>query len=128
MSPLPSVLRKDDMPNPFDDYINSLEGQTDVDPLAVVRDLRELHTQEISTREEKINQLTGVVAEKDDAIVKKDADISKWKAKNFDLVQQIPNPNEPHNSPSNKGDEKPIGSEISIGNLFKPEVRKRHGL
>lgn len=115
------------MPNPFDEYINGLEGNENINPLEVVRDLRELHTQELSTREEKINQLNGTVAERDTTITAKDEEIRKWKAKNFDLAMEIPGNNTNPDTRANAGD-KPDSSTIKISDLFKPDVRNRHGL
>lgn len=117
------------MPNPFDDYINSLEGKTDVDPLAVVRDLRELHTQEIGTREAKISELDSFIAKRDETIADQANEITKQKSKNFDLAMQIPSVTDTQQqNQNNNSDEKPPGGAIKISDLFKPEVRKRHGL
>lgn len=115
------------MPNPFDEYINNLEGQSNIDPLEVVRDLRKLHTQEIGTREAKIEELNGSVAERDTTLSAKDDEIKKWKAKNFDLAMQIPDTkNIPGNQPVD--DSKPDAGTIKIADLFKSNVRNRHGL
>jgi hypothetical protein len=115
------------MPNPFDEYINKLEGKSDIDPLAVVRDLRELHTQELGTREAKITELTGSVAEKDTIIIELGQEITVQKAKNYDLVNEIPNPAD-QNVNHDNDDSKPDPSSIKIADLFKPNVRNRHGL
>lgn len=116
------------MSNPFDDYINKLEGQTEVDPLTIVRDLRGIHTQELSTREAKIQELNGAIAEKDSAITEGEKELLRQKARNFDLISDIPNPNDVKNA--NKVDEpgKPDAATIKIADLFKPNVRNRHGL
>lgn len=111
----------------FDEYINSLEGKGDIDPLAVARDLHELHTHEVTTREAKIEQLNGSIAEKDAAISARDQEVTKYKAMNLDLVMQIPG-NQTHDDPAPVEGEKPSGASIKISDLFTPEVRKRHGL
>lgn len=120
-------LREIDMPNPFDEYINSLEGQTEVDPLTIARDLREIHTQELSTREAKITELNGTVAERDGSVSKLSAELTAQKARNFDLVSEIPSRDQV-NSQSDSDDEKPDASTIKIADLFNPNVRTRHGL
>ena len=123
-----SDLRNGIMPNPFDEYINKLEGNDSIDPLVVVRDLRELHAQELSTREEKINELNGTVADRDTTITAKDDEIRKWKAKNFDLAMAIPGDTSNNPDPRANDGGKPDSSSIKISDLFKPEVRRRHGL
>lgn len=115
------------MSKAFDDYINNLEGKSEIDPLEVVRDLRKLHTEELSTREEKITQLDGTIAEKDSSLTAKDEEIRKWKAKNFDLAMQIPSDN-PNPDRHGNADDKPDPASIKISDIFKPEVRRRHGL
>ena len=114
------------MPNPFDEYINNLEGRTDVDPLTVVKELRQIHDQELSTREAKIQELNGTVAERDGNINKLNTELTMQKARNFDLVSEIPNRNQEDNQPNN-GDEKPDPASIKIADLFKPNIRSRHG-
>lgn len=125
--PLSSDVREVDMPNPFDEYINSLEGQTEVDPLTIARDLRDIHTQELSTREAKITELNGAVAERDGSVTKLSAELTAQKARNFDLVSEIPSRDQV-NSQSDSDDEKPDASTIKIADLFNPNVRTRHGL
>lgn len=110
----------------FDEYINSLEGQSDIDPLVVAQKLSELHTQELGTREAKIELLNNDIAAKDTAISDRDREVTKYKAMNLDLVMQIPSSDNP--TPKPVEGERPSGSTIKIGDLFTKEVRKRHGL
>lgn len=112
----------------FDDYIKNLEGQENVDPTIVALNLGELHVQELSTREAKINELNESVAGRDAELGKRDQDIAKWKAMNFDLAMQIPGQGANSNEPNADSDEKPNGSNITIGDLFTDKVRNRHGL
>jgi hypothetical protein len=74
----------------FSDYIDGLEGQTELDPLKIAHDLHNLYEQDVTTRDAKITELTDSIAERDSKITKADADIIAWKAKNFDLVMQLP--------------------------------------
>lgn len=113
--------------NPIEEYINSLEGKADLDPLAIARDLRELHMQEISTREATIEKLTGDVAAKDNTITERDSEITKWKAKNFELAMQIPDSNNPQEN-TRQEDVKPGGSNIQVSDLFNKSVRNRNPL
>lgn len=112
------------MSNPIEDYINSLEGKTELDPLSIARDLRELSTQEISTREAKITELSSTVAEKDTALAAKDSEITTWKAKNFDLAMQIPG--QQQQEVERDENVKPNGANIQVSDLFNKGVRERH--
>lgn len=74
----------------FDEYINSLEGKTDLDPVKIAHDLHDIYTQDVSSRDAKIEELNGTIAEKDSAVTAAQGEIQTWKAKNFDLAMQIP--------------------------------------
>lgn len=74
----------------FDEYINSLDGQENLDPLKIAHDLHEIYSHDITTRDAKINELNGTVTEKDSAITVAAEEIQNWKARNFDLALQIP--------------------------------------
>ena len=92
----------------FDDYINGLEGKTELDPLTIAADLTRLHNEEVSTRESKIEEQNGIIAERDSSIATMDKEIDRWKAKNYDLSMQVPGAtqptgNEPHNESSIDG-------------------------
>lgn len=112
------------MGNPIEDYINGLDGKSDLDPLAIARDMRELHLREVSTREAKIEIQTGIIAEKDDAITKLSEDNTKWKAMNLDLAMQLPGSDAPKTT--RQDDEKPNGANIQVSDLFNKEARNRH--
>ena len=98
----------------FDDYINGLEGQENIDPLEVASKLHELHNEEIGTSTAKIEELNGTIAERDSVVAERDTEIQKWKAKNFDLAMQIPGQSSPRveNEPTDN-------SGISVDDLFK---------
>jgi hypothetical protein len=74
----------------FDDYINSLEGRDDVDPLTIARDLHELYNEDVTTRDAKIQELSGTIAEKDSAFSVVTDELTRQKARNFDLAMQLP--------------------------------------
>ena len=78
----------------FEDYINSLDGQENLDLTEVVAEMAKLHNEEIggvaSTGNAKIEQLTSQLTEKDTAVAERDAEISRVKAANWDLVNRIP--------------------------------------
>lgn len=74
----------------FEEYINSLEGQSELDVSTVVQELHKLHKQEIGIGAAKIEQLTGQIATANTTIAEKDGEISRVKAANWDLVNQIP--------------------------------------
>lgn len=101
----------------FDDYINGLEGKTDVNPLEVASSLLELHNQEIGTHVAKIDQLNGIVAEKDVAYTKLDGELSMQKARNFDLAMQIPGAVNP--SAGGPNPTRADGGSITIDDLFQ---------
>ena len=74
----------------FSEYIDSLEGRDDLDPLKIAQDLHDLYTQDVTTRDAKIEELTGAIAERDSAIQAAADEVTNWKARNFDLALQIP--------------------------------------
>ena len=74
----------------FTDYINSLEGKQDIDPVVVAATLMELHNEEIGTAEAKIAKLETDLNDGTTAIAERDNSIRDLKAKNWDLVNSIP--------------------------------------
>lgn len=109
----------------FDEYITNLEGESTIDPLKVAGDLHGLYTQDIGTREAKIAELNAKIDADKQAMLAKDVEITRWKAKNFDLAMSIPSTTEPVTNQSEDG-QKPTGANIRIKDLFDPNVRKRH--
>lgn len=74
----------------FSDYISSLEGKENLDPLVIASTLLELHNEEMSTADSKIASLNEAITEKDTSIANRDAEIQAQKAKNWDLAQRVP--------------------------------------
>jgi hypothetical protein len=74
----------------FEEFINSLDDQAELDVAEVVANLAKLHNEEISTSTAKINSMQTTLTEREKAIADRDAEISKAKAANWDLVNQIP--------------------------------------
>lgn len=97
----------------IDDYLNSLEGKENLDPLEVARELHGLHNQEIGTREAKIEELNSTIAERDNAIAESFAELTRQKAKNFDLAMQIPG-----SKPADSTKDEPDSSNVTIDDLF----------
>jgi len=75
----------------FEDYITSLEGRDDVS-VEIVAELAKFHNEDLSTSSAKIEQLNSQLSEKDTAIAAKDSELNAAKAANWDLVNQIPAP------------------------------------
>lgn len=98
----------------FDDYISTLDGQDNLDPLVIVSKLSELHNEEIGTYVAKIDTQKGEIETQIEAFERVNNELTKQKADNLDLVmaQQI-----------GTGDNKNTGAEIvgptTIDDLFK---------
>lgn len=101
-----------------DDYINSLDGQNDLSLPEVAGKLLELHNAEMGTATAKIESLTASNAEKDSTIAARDGEITQWKARNWDLLNQIPANNPESNPQKNDGDGKPDASQITFDDLM----------
>lgn len=110
------------MSNSFSEYISSLEGQEDINPVEVARRLSELHDDEVSTRDAKISQLNNEIVARDSTISNRESEILRWKAKNLDLVMELPAAGigEP---PATQDDIRPDGASITIDHILK-SVRK----
>ena len=102
----------------FDEYINSLEGQDELDPVKIAQDLHDIYTQDVTTRDAKIAELTGVIAERDTAIQTAADDVRNWKAKNFDLAMQIPSNPVNNGSVLDENDPEIDPSTLTIDDLF----------
>lgn len=110
----------------FDEYISGLEGRTDIDPLEVARDLLGLHNAEISTREAKINQQSGYIAERDETIKNRETDIANLKASNYDLTLMIPAAVNDTNveTPTGADDRGIDSATITLDDLFESPIRR----
>lgn len=99
----------------FDDYINSLEGKTDISIENVVSDLLNIHNEEVGIANAKITDLDSQIAGNVSAIAEREAEIQRVKAKNWDLANQIPaNVTEE----TDQGEGLPDGSRITIDDLL----------
>lgn len=107
----------------IDDYINGLDGKTDLDPLEIARDLSKLHKDEIEPVEAKVAELNTVIADKDQKLSEAKAETQKFKALNFDLSLQIPSDTR---HIDNNNDEKPNGGVITTKDLFSEKVRRNN--
>lgn len=104
-----------------EDYINSLDGQENLDITEVVSTLHQLHTQETDTMQSKIASQEATIAQNTTDIAARDADIVKWKAKNWDLVNAVP-ASGGGNAPEPKTDPEsglPDSSVITLDDMFK---------
>ena len=88
----------------FDDYVNGLEGKENLDPLEVVKELHNLHNQEIGTWEASVKTRNETIAERDSQLEAANNEVTKFKAMNLDLTLQLPG--------STKGQEEPKNQEI----------------
>lgn len=103
-----------------DDYINSLDGQENLDITEVVAELAKLHNEEVTTQEAKIVELSTANENYVNTIAEKDGEITQWKAKNWDLVNQLPAEGQRDNQ--SKIDENtglPNASNITLDNMFQ---------
>lgn len=103
-----------------DDYINSLDGQENLDITEVVAELAKLHNEEVTTRDAKIAELTTSNETHVNTIAEKDGEITQWKAKNWDLVNQLPADGQTGNqSTTDENTGLPNASNITLDNMFQ---------
>src|SRR5678809_1582597 len=102
----------------LEEYIESLAGKEGLDPIMVATDLLGLHNEEIGVREAKIEELNGSIVDRDKTLASKDAEITGWKAKNYDLFLQIPGTNQQEEFNKEK-EEEVNNANITIDDLFK---------
>lgn len=108
------------------DYINSLEGQVDLDPIKIAKDLSELHKSEYEPVVAKVEQLTSTIATKDQQIADAQREISEQKALNFDLTMQLPGQDQGDNKPDTVSGKESGDPRITVADLFSPDVRKHN--
>lgn len=100
-----------------EDYINSLDGQENLDLPVVVGEILKLHNEEIGTATAKIGQLEDSVTAHVGTIAERDRALSDAKAANWDLVNRIPNTeNQPE--PEKQENGLPDGSVITLDDLI----------
>ena len=108
------------------DYINSLEGQTDLDPIKIAKDLSELHKSEYEPVVAKVEQLTSTITAKDQQIADAQREISEQKALNFDLTMQLPGQDQGDNKPENASSKESGDPRITGADLFNENVPKHN--
>ena len=105
----------------FEDYINSLDGQENLDVTEVVSNMHRLYNEETETMTSKIASQESAITAANEAIAARDSDIQKWKAKNWDLVNSVPvsgggNAPEPQ---KNEATGLPDSASITLDDMFK---------
>lgn len=108
-----------------DDFINGLEGKTDLDPTEIAKTLYQLHKEEIEPVSAKVSQLENSLSEKDQEIANAQSEISKQKAMNYDLTMQLPGQELEDDSTA---EHKSGNPNVTIADLFSENVRKRNPL
>jgi hypothetical protein len=102
------------------DYISSLEGKENIDPVVIASTLLELHNEEMGFAESKIASLEtsnqGITSE----IAERDQKITELKAKNWDLANRVPSENGNDLTPKNSDEDKDA-TEITFDDFFKEE-------
>lgn len=99
------------------EYISSLEGKENIDPLVIASTLLELHNEEISTADSKIASLETTIAENQKIISERDIALRDQKAKNWDLVNRVP----AENSGSQEDPNKPDVRDATFDDFFQKE-------
>lgn len=107
-----------------DDYINSLDGQENLDVAEVASKLLELHNEEIGTATAKISTLSDALSAKDATIAEKVGELSVVKAQNWDLVNQLPVSNKANAAGENQGNEKPDPGTINFDDVLYADTNK----
>jgi predicted nucleic acid-binding Zn-ribbon protein len=74
----------------FEDFVISLDGQTDLSVTDVVAQLHKLHNEEVSIGSAKIQTLTDQLTEKNTALAETESQLKDAKSANWDLVNRIP--------------------------------------
>lgn len=99
-----------------DDYVSSLEGKDNLDPVVIASTLLELHNTEMGIATSKIASLETTLSDKDKLIADKDIAIRDAKAANWDLVNRVPvdNDNKTPN-PANDNGTTPTMEEVLYG-------------
>lgn len=92
----------------FDEYINSLEGQENLDLTEVVANLVKLHTEEVghvtTTSSAMIDELNTKLGEKDALVAEKEQELTRAQADNWKLANQIPSSAFEKEEPSTDGE------------------------
>ena len=102
------------------DYISSLDGKENIDPVVIASTLLELHNEEMGLAESKIAKLTTDFDSTTPEIAVRDQKITELKAKNWDLANRVPSESTSDPKPKNDSDDKDA-SEITFDDFFKEE-------
>jgi hypothetical protein len=78
------------MTEAFDNYISSLEGKENLDPVKIAQELQAIHNHEVETRDASLSERDSAIAERDSTLAEREAEVTRYKAMNFDLTQRIP--------------------------------------
>jgi hypothetical protein len=100
------------------DYVSSLEGKDNIDPVVIASTMLELHNEEMGIATSKIASLEVNLTERDAKIAEKDLSIRDIKAANWDLVNRIPisNENDSRQNPAgNDNSNTPTMEEVLYG-------------
>lgn len=100
------------------DFIDGLEGQENLDLNEVVSELLKLHNEETETMTAKIASQESFISEANETIAARDEDVKKWKAKNWDLVNEFPAKREGTEPQINAETGLPDGSSITLDDMF----------
>lgn len=103
----------------YDDYINSLDGQENLDVTEVVANLSRLHTEELEPLSSKIATQNQAIQSAQNDIAARDAEITRWKAKNWDLANSAPADESTTEIKRDAETGLPDGSRITLDDMFK---------
>lgn len=101
----------------FDDYVNDLDGKSDLDIVDVVKNLSNLHKQELSPVEAKIETLNATILAKDDELKSANDAVTKAKAEYYDISMQVPGATSSESSTTDEDELR--GSTITTNDLFE---------
>ena len=102
------------------DYISSLDGKENIDPLVIASTLLELHNEEMGIAEGKI---ANIELERDafkSEVDESNQKITQLKAKNWDLANRVPAESASDQKPKDLSEDKDA-SEITFNDFLKEE-------
>jgi hypothetical protein len=100
----------------LEDYVSSLEGKDNLDPVVIASTLLELHKTEMGIATSKIASLDSVISEREATIIAKNSELTATKAENWDLVNRVPVQNDNNTpNPANDNGTPPTLEEVLYG-------------
>lgn len=102
------------------DYISSLDGKENIDPLVIASTLLELHNEEMGIAEGKIAKLETDYQSTTSEIAERDRKITELKAKNWDLANRVPTESASDQNPKDPSEDKDA-SEITFNDFLEEE-------